>query len=228
MNKELPDEINSETRLIDYYARRAPEYERVYHRPERQEDLRKLERLITRAFRGLDVLEVACGTGYWTQFIAKQARSILATDCNREVINIARDKDYTPCTVSFVESDAYSLTNIEDSRSAGFSGFWLSHVAKAKLSQFIRALHAKLNDQALVVLVDNLYVEGNSLPISRHDTEGNTYQLRKLTDGSEHEVLKNFSTKVELVEQLTPHAHDVEIELLTYYWLAKYRVASGR
>ncbi|MFQ5760113.1 MAG: class I SAM-dependent methyltransferase [Acidiferrobacterales bacterium] len=226
MNKELPDEINPETRLIDYYGRRAPEYERVYHRPERQEDLRKLERLVTQAFRGLDVLEVACGTGYWTQFIAKQARSILATDSSAEVIAIARQKDYAHCAVSFVESDAYSLTNVEDTRSAGFSVFWLSHVAKAKLSQFIKALHEKLNDHALVLLIDNRYVEGNSLPISRHDAGGNTYQLRKLADGSEHEVLKNFPTKAELVEQLTPHAHGVEIELLTYYWLAKYRVAS--
>ncbi len=216
-----------EAGLVDYYARRAPEYEGVYHRPERQEDLRKLERLITQAFRGLDVLEIACGTGYWTQFIAKQARSILATDYSAEVIAIARQKDYASCTVSFVESDAYSLANVEGTRSAGFSGFWLSHVAKAKLSKFIKALHANLNDQALVVLVDNLYVEGNSLPISRHDAGGNTYQLRKLANGSEHEVLKNFPTKAELVEQLTPHAHGVEIELLTYYWLAKYRVASS-
>ena len=216
-----------ETRLVDYYAQRAPEYERIYHRPERQQDLRKLERLITQAFRGLDVLEVACGTGYWTQFIAKQARSILATDYSAEVIDIARDKDYTPCTVSFVESDAYSLTNIEGTRSAGFSGFWWSHVAKDKLPIFINSLHSKLDDHALVVLIDNRYVEGNSLPISRHDAGGNTYQLRKLANGSQHEVLKNFPTKAELVEQLTPHAHGVEIELLTYYWLAKYHVASG-
>jgi demethylmenaquinone methyltransferase/2-methoxy-6-polyprenyl-1,4-benzoquinol methylase len=182
MNKELPDEINTETRLIDYYARRAPEYEQIYHRPERQQDLRKLEQLVTQAFCGLDVLEIACGTGYWTQFIAKQARSVLATDCNREVIDIAREKNYARCAVSFV-------------------------------------------DYALVLLIDNnRYVEGNSLPISRHDAEGNTYQKRRLADGSEHEVLKNFPTKAGLVEQLTPYAHDIEIELLTYYWLATYRV----
>ncbi|MDH3671375.1 MAG: class I SAM-dependent methyltransferase [Gammaproteobacteria bacterium] len=226
MNKELQDEINPETRLVDYYARRAPEYERIYHRPERQEDLRKLEQLVAQAFRNLDVLEIACGTGYWTQFIAKQARSILATDCNREVIDIARHKDYTPCTVSFVESDAYSLTNIEVSRLAGFSGFWWSHIAKAKLHKFINALHSKLDDRALVLLIDNRYVEGNSLPISRHDGEGNTYQMRRLADGSEYEVRKNFPTKTELTERLTPYAHDLKIEFLTYYWLARYRVTS--
>ena len=225
MNKELPDEINTETRLIDYYARRAPEYEQIYHRPERQQDLRKLEQLVTQAFCGLDVLEIACGTGYWTQFIAKQARSVLATDCNREVIDIAREKNYARCAVSFVESDAYSLTNIEGTRSAGFLGFWWSHIPKSKLSTFIKSLHSKLDDYALVLLIDNnRYVEGNSLPVSRHDAEGNTYQKRRLADGSEHEILKNFPTKAGLVEQLTPYAHDIKIELLTYYWLATYRV----
>lgn len=224
MNRELADEINTETRLIDYYARRAPEYEQIYHRPERQQDLRKLEQVVTQAFCGLDVLEIACGTGYWTQFIAKRARSVLATDCNREVIDIARDKDYAPCTVSFVESDAYSLTNIEGTRSAGCSGFWWSHMPKSKLSIFIKALHSQLDDYAPVVLIDNRYVEGNSLPVSRHDAEGNTYQMRRLADGSEHEVLKNFPTMAELTTQLMPYAHDLEIEFLTYYWLATYRV----
>ena len=52
MNKKLPDEINTETRLIDYYARRAPEYEQIYHRLERQQDLRKLEQVVGQALRG--------------------------------------------------------------------------------------------------------------------------------------------------------------------------------
>ena len=224
MNKEPADATDTEALLSDYYSARAPEYEQIYHRPERQQDLRKLEQVVAQVFCDLDVLEIACGTGYWTQFIAQQARSILAIDCNREVIDLAQDKDYTPCAVSFVESDAYSLENIEDTRPAGFSGFWWSHIAKAKLPIFINALHSKLDDDALVVLIDNRYVEGNSLPISRHDAVGNTYQTRRLVDGSEYEVLKNFPTEAELTKQLAPYAQDLKIEFLTYYWLATYRV----
>ena len=65
------------TSMINYYARRALEYERVYERPERQTDLRNLEQVTAEAFPGLRVLEVACGTGYWTQFAARSAASIL-------------------------------------------------------------------------------------------------------------------------------------------------------
>ena len=93
MKEEGQGALDIETRLIEYYTQRAPEYERIYHRPERQPDLRKLEQLVTQAFGGLDVLEIACGTGYWTQHIAKRARSILATDYSGQLDPVAhRDR----------------------------------------------------------------------------------------------------------------------------------------
>jgi len=64
--------------MKEYYQKRAPVYDRVYAYPERQADLRFLEEYIPEQFSGLDVLEIAAGTGYWTQYIAGQAQSILA------------------------------------------------------------------------------------------------------------------------------------------------------
>ncbi len=55
------------TEMTDYYAKRASEYERIYQKPERQEDLRQLQATVAGSFVGLDLLEIACGTGYWTQ-----------------------------------------------------------------------------------------------------------------------------------------------------------------
>ena len=80
--------------MLDYYAQRASEYERIYIKPERQADLRKLEEFLNNALRDEHVLEIACGTGYWTRVIAKSAASILATDYNSEVIELAKLKDY--------------------------------------------------------------------------------------------------------------------------------------
>src|SRR5712692_10327984 len=59
--------------MREYYARRAVEYERVYAKPERQDDLARLRRLLQADLAGHDVLEIACGTGYWTTAIAETA-----------------------------------------------------------------------------------------------------------------------------------------------------------
>ena len=37
--------------MIGYYAQRASEYERIYHRPERQSDLKELQAMIETVFR---------------------------------------------------------------------------------------------------------------------------------------------------------------------------------
>ena len=72
------------------------------------------------------------------------------------------------------------------------------------------------------MFIDNAYVEGSSTPISRADEQGNTYQLRRLDDGSTHEVLKNFPTESELVLAVDGLAAKVRVEFLRYYWVLSY------
>lgn len=213
--------------MAHYYARRAAEYERVYSKPERQNDLRQLAEILGGAFAGESVLEIACGTGYWTQFIARSARSIFATDYNSEVLDLARGKDFGSCPVTFAQDDAYSMERISQGCTAGFHGFWWSHIPLARTKGFLSTLHSCLPEGAKVVMIDNVYVEGSSTPISRTDPEGNTYQARRLQDGSQHEVLKNFPTEASLRGCLQAHATDVAIRFLQYYWIVEYRVASG-
>jgi len=210
--------------MKEYYARRAAEYERIYLKPERQADLRRLKKIIGDAFPGLKVLEVACGTGYWTKFAAASAKSILATDFNDEVLELAKRKDFGSCSVSFQKADAYQLTVVPSGFDAGFHAFWWSHIPRSRIKEFLEAFHSRLAPEAPVLMIDNLYVEGSSTPISRIDEHGNTYQQRRLEDGSLHEVLKNFPTPEELKAQLAFRCKDIEIILLEYYWVAKYRV----
>ena len=54
---------------------------------------------------GKEVLEIACGTGYWTPFLASGAASVLATDINEEVIAIAHQKTFEQENVSFKVED---------------------------------------------------------------------------------------------------------------------------
>lgn len=212
-----------EDTMIDYYAHRAAEYERVYAKPERQTDLRILEQFLSSVFPGGHVLEVACGTGYWTQFIAKSAAAVFATDFNSEVIDLARRKDFGACRVQFAEADAYQLAGVPEGQTSGFHGFWWSHVPIGKIDGFLAVFHARISHGAKVVMIDNAYVEGSSTPISRQDAEGNTYQVRRLQDGSEHEVLKNFPSEVGLHEALSMFAIDISVRFLKYFWIVEYR-----
>ncbi|PIF90927.1 hypothetical protein CLU86_1824 [Acidovorax sp. 62] len=54
--------------MQDYYAARAKEYDQIYAKPTRQADLRQMEAWLPTVLAGRNVLEIACGTGYWTQF----------------------------------------------------------------------------------------------------------------------------------------------------------------
>jgi hypothetical protein len=59
-------------------------------------------------------------------------------------------------------------------------------------------------------------------PISRTDEHGDTYQSRRLDDGSRHEVLKNFPAEPELRAAVEGLAADVRVEFLRYYWILSY------
>jgi SAM-dependent methyltransferase len=205
--------------IEQYYSKRAAEYEQIYEKPERQHELEWLRSRIPALFRGRTVLEVACGTGYWTQFIARTAAKVHACDINEAVLEIARDKPIPRQRVSFFKADAITLEGVPPGCDAAFAGFWWSHVKKSDLARFVRNLAAHVEPGALVAILDNRYAEGSSTAISRRDAEGNTYQMRKLANGEEYEVLKNFPTPAELADAVRPVAREAHLESLAYYWL---------
>src|SRR4051812_8289667 len=126
--------------LQSYYDKRAREYERIYDKPERQAELAWLRERIPRLFRNRTVLEIACGTGYWTQFIALAARHVHASDINDSVIEIAREKPLPPARVTFHRADALTLQGAPDGCDAAFAGFWWSHVKRGDLPLFVKEL----------------------------------------------------------------------------------------
>ena len=76
--------------LADYYRDRVAEYDAVYAKPERQDDLARLHDLLPRLVAGHRVLEIAAGTGYWTRTLSGSAAAITATDINVETLDLAR------------------------------------------------------------------------------------------------------------------------------------------
>jgi ubiquinone/menaquinone biosynthesis C-methylase UbiE len=209
--------------MQQYYAARAPEYDRVYAKPERQADLRAIERWLPQVFAGTSLLEVACGTGYWTRFLAPVASRVVAFDASPEVLAIARSR-VEAAHVSFIAGDAYAPPGGDGPFDAAFAGFWLSHVPAERLGGFFAGLHRVLAPGARVVLLDNRFVDGSSTPISRRDAQGNTYQSRTLADGSVHEVLKNFPSELALRAMVSGLAARVEYREWRHFWALEYVV----
>lgn len=208
-----------------YYVQRAAVYERVYSKPERQVDLRAMEAWLPAQFAGRRVLEVACGTGWWTPQAARDATSWLATDLNPETLALARHKALPAC-VQLAAVDAYSLQQIEGQTfDAAFAGCWWSHVLLARLPAWLDLLHQRLVPGARVVMLDNSYVQTSNLPITRRDEAVNTYQMRSLDDGSQHEVLKNFPTREQAFAAIGARSRHPQWTDFGHYWALSYTLA---
>lgn len=209
-----------------YYVQRASYYERVYHKPERQSDLRAMETWLSEPFEGRRVLEVACGTGWWTPHGARDCASWLATDINLETMAIAQAKALPAGKVRFAAVDAYTLAELQGQTfNAAFTGCWWSHVPLARLRAWLALLHQHLESGARVVMLDNSFVQTSSTPLTRTDAEGNTYQNRVLDDGSVHEVLKNFPTPEQAFAMLGPRAVNPQWTQHTHYWVLTYELS---
>ena len=219
------EEHHDQQKLQDYYARRARQYERIYSKPERQADLARLRERIPWIFDGRDVLEIACGTGYWTQYVATRAASVLATDVNEEVLELARLKPFPRDNVDFACVDVYSPEKLPRPFDAGLGAFWWSHVPRQGQARFIEHFHRRLQPGAVVLYLDNRYVEGSSTPLTRTDEHGNTFQTRSLDDGSSYEVLKNIPDESELAGALGDTARGLEYVELDYFWYLTYHFA---
>ena len=60
--------------------------------------------------------------------------------------------------------------------------------------------------------------------ISRVDGEGNTYQVRTLGNGMQHEILKNFQAENEVRDMLHDFAVEIRWTELPYYWYLTCRL----
>jgi ubiquinone/menaquinone biosynthesis C-methylase UbiE len=114
-----------------YYRDRAPEYDDFYDIPERQRDLTRLKSWLRDYGRGRTILEVAAGTGYWTEAVATVAKAIVATDYNSEMLAIAAKRSLGP-HVLLRAADAFALPEFDTTFDAGMAHMWWSHVAKER------------------------------------------------------------------------------------------------
>jgi len=218
--------MKRENCLQRYYRHKAQEYEQIYHRNDsvRQSEQGAIAAAIAESFCNRDVLEIACGTGFWTQIVAEVAQHIVAIDILPEMVTIARNKGLSPDKVDFCVGDAYTLQSVSGKFNAGLANFWLSHVPKARMDEFLRGFHERLTAGAIVFMADNVYVPRVGGELVTHIGNEDTFKLRELSDGSQYEVLKNYYGADQLDSILASRATDLQVYVGRCFWWSSYRV----
>ena len=152
------------------------------------------------------VLEIACGTGLWTEALAGWADTVMAIDAAPEAIAIARDR-VRQASVSFEVADVFSWDPGTRFDVIFFSA-WLSHVPASRLGQFWQFLGRLLAGNGRVLFIDEhvdehrkeAYVAGQGEVVER-----------RLADGSTFRVIKNFVDPPELELRLRQLGWDCAI-----------------
>jgi len=215
--------MDIEPDLIKYYSARANEYENIYKKPERQEDILKSTLYLQEIFSGKNIFELACGTGFWTERLAITARHIVATDRSEEVLAIARNKSYQKNNVVFQNADIFDLP-AELTYKNLFGGFIWSHILLEKLPLFLDNLMNHAEAGARFVFMDNNFVAQSNTPVSEIDAAGNSYQERLLENGKAFKILKNFPTEDSLRALLTARAKEIKFMSLKYFWIIEFSI----
>ena len=210
------------TTLEDYYRSRAPEYERFYQNPARQNDLARLRAWLIDYVRGRTILEVAAGTGYWTEVAAPVCNAITATDSVTETLAVAA-KRRLGRHVDVLAADAYDLPQFASKFDVGMAHLWWSHVEKQRQLEFLSQFMGCLKPDALVLMIDQVYVEGICPPASRHDEWHNRYELRELQNGAMYEIVKNYPSNEELLGSFAQFGEDIRIMRLSHFWALSAR-----
>ena len=204
----------------NYYNQRASEYEQIYYYdiPERRKEIDDEVARLKTLVKNKSVLELACGTGYWTTRISETARQIITSDISEQMITEAQKKEYH-CSTHFVRSDLSNPPFAKESFDIIVLGFWFSHEPKQSYDSLIKSLQSLIKPDGQIWMIDNNPpAEGSQFKSKGSDEHGNNYKLRFLDNGSEFVVLKNYFTENSLKEIFSPYFNLKSIIFKKYYW----------
>lgn len=194
---------------IAYYRARAPEYERGAYATAEAEGL--IDVVVDRIPAGVDLLELACGTGVWTERLARRARTLTAVDAAPEMIAIASAR--TGADVQFVCADVLSW---QPSRryDVVFFGFWLSHVPADRFAEFWTRLADCVVDGGQVVFVDE-----HARHAPQESWLAREVAERTLTDGTRHRIIKSYLDPLDVTARLAALGWHADVDELGDEWV---------
>ena len=185
---------------IQYYRDRAAEYDEWFFRQgryDRGEDHRRqwfaeisiVQEALRLALSGGDVLELACGTGLWTQHLASVATHLTAVDASPEVM-LQNQQRVGSAAVEYIVADLFTWTPKQTFDFVFFS-FWLSHVPMIEFLSFWQKVKKSVRPNGRIFFVDSLFNQDSTA--RNHQTlHHQGYSERQLNNGRTYRVVKIF------------------------------------
>jgi len=135
-----------------------------------------------------DVLELAGGTGWWTERLARTAERLTVVDASPETVALNR-KRVGRADVDYLLADLFEWRP-ERQYDVVFFSFWLSHVPRARFSGFWRLVGDCLKPGGRAFLIDSR--TGTGKPggdpyVTKYEAD---IHRRTLNEGGEFRVVK--------------------------------------
>jgi SAM-dependent methyltransferase len=163
------------------------------------------------------VLELACGTGIWSEQLLPSASHLTLLDGSPEMLSIATARLHAP-EVHTIEADLFKWHPTEQF-DVVFFGFWLSHVPPERFTDFWQLVRDCLAPGGRVFFVDSLYDHTSTALDHRLPEPEATVVRRRLNDGREYQVVKVFYHLSELAERLCRLGWRFDIRQTKNYFL---------
>lgn len=167
-----------------------------------------------------DVLELACGTGVWTERLVRSATTLTAVDGAPEMLARAMSRVGVSTKVRFVEADLFSWT-ADRQYDAVFFGFWISHVPEERFASFWSLVAEALKPGGRVFFFDDNHRPHSELV----DGEASPIVERQLNDGTKFRVVKIPYEPADLEQRLRALRWNIRVTGTSgpFYWGAGSR-----
>jgi demethylmenaquinone methyltransferase/2-methoxy-6-polyprenyl-1,4-benzoquinol methylase len=213
-----------------YYRARAREYDEWWQRQGRydrgakatarwRDEVAQVSQALDDLHLAGDVLELACGTGWWTERLARGAATLTCVDASPEAlaINRARLAGAGLALPRYVEADLFAWAP-ERAYDVVFFSFWLSHVPPERFDRFWGTVAEALKPGGRAVLIDSLPDETSTAHDHRMPDEAGL-QERRLNDGRTFRIVKLFREPGELASRLAGLGWRAEVSRTPTYFV---------
>jgi demethylmenaquinone methyltransferase/2-methoxy-6-polyprenyl-1,4-benzoquinol methylase len=213
---------------LRYYRARASEYDQWWLRQGRYDHGDLLNArwfaeagIVSRALKAFQpkgrILELACGTGIWTQQLRPYASELVAVDGSPEMLRINAVRLHSPA-IRYVEADIFQWQPDQQFDTI-FFGFWLSHVPPEQFSSFWQIVNRCLAPGGRVFFVDSRFEATSTALDHQLPPATDTVVHRRLNDGREFQICKVFYEAAELMARLGKIGWEFDIQQTANYFL---------